>query len=520
MYRYLAVFLFAISANCYDPEVEIPQGKLIGRIRNNIDGGSFYSFQSVPFGKPPLGDLRFKAPQPAEAWEGTLDATEDLPECIQAATLGGGDITGQEDCLYLNVYTPGLPNENVTNLPVMVFIFGGAFSGGSAVETVYGPDYLLTKDVILVVPNYRVAAFGFLNLDDPSLPFTGNAGLKDQSLALKWVQENIEYFGGNPDNVLIFGQSAGGQSVHLHMLSPLSKGLFKKVIAESGVALKIEAENRDSALNLAEALGVQTEDYAAMMETFQSLNATEIAVAASDIYIRRVIEVPAEGTFIQERPIDIIRSGDYNHAMLMIGFNDAEAKGELEIVEDFTEYIPPEFNIDSESEVAASIAARIKAEYYGDEEPSTDNPGPAIYLETDYGSGFAAFRSAIEHLKNSLYPIYFYFFSMDTTLNYSYLRGRSSFPGAAHMDELSYLFSSSYTPEVIEEGSIEERDIRVMVELWTNFAIYDTPTPEGYDFIVDPVTADQFSYLDISTEETTVKVDPKKATNAILDGTL
>lgn len=133
-------------------------------------------------------------------------------------------INGAEDCLYLNVYTRYLPKDKQKSLPVMVWIHGGGFRQGSASTDLYGPEYLLTEEIVLVTFNYRLGILGFFCLEDPSLEVFGNVGLKDMVMALKWVQQNIENFGGNPFNVTIFGESAGAGAVHYLVLSPLAEG--------------------------------------------------------------------------------------------------------------------------------------------------------------------------------------------------------------------------------------------------------------------------------------------------------
>jgi carboxylesterase type B len=140
-------------------------------------------------------------------------------------------LVGSEDCLFLNVYTQQLPsNTNKTLKPVMVWIHGGAFRSGSNKTDVYGPEFLLTEDIVLVTINYRLGIFGFLSFDDASLGVPGNAGLKDMVMALKWVQKNISKFTGDPNNVTIFGESAGGASVHYLVLSPLAAGIYQITI--------------------------------------------------------------------------------------------------------------------------------------------------------------------------------------------------------------------------------------------------------------------------------------------------
>lgn len=208
-------------------ERTVSQGKLNGTLENGM-----LSFKGIPYARPPVGNLRYTAPQPAGSWEGTLEAKEFGGSCIQPqSTFGASEST--EDCLYLNVYPP----ENADgNNAVMVWIHGGAFETGSGDS--YVPSGLIKQDAVVVTLNYRLGVLGFLShpdlaSEDPD-GYSGSWGLLDQQLALQWVQDNIASFGGNPDNVTIFGESAGGASVMAHVVSPAATALFHKAIVQSG----------------------------------------------------------------------------------------------------------------------------------------------------------------------------------------------------------------------------------------------------------------------------------------------
>ncbi|XP_043467739.1 esterase FE4-like [Leptopilina heterotoma] len=232
-YLLFLYFVFKINA---EPLVKISKGILDGTTEISKNGRKYSAFLGIRYAKAPVGNLRFQNPEASEAWIGIRPAKTFGNICPQKD--GRRSVVGDEDCLFLNVFTPklefnSLPSDTNALLPVMFFIHGGGFILGSS--NIYGAQYFLDKNVILVTINYRLGMLGFLTTGDLVAP--GNFGLKDQVLALKWVQENIKSFGGDPTKVTIFGQSAGGVSVNLHAFSPASTGLFSAYIIHSGVAL-------------------------------------------------------------------------------------------------------------------------------------------------------------------------------------------------------------------------------------------------------------------------------------------
>lgn len=210
-----------------DPLVAIKDGILIGTYGKTITGRSIVLFRSIPYGQAPVGSLRFQAPRKSFGWTGVRDGTQPSPQCIQIDFMTKERvIRGQEDCLYLEVHSPHLPQDDelktgTASLPVMVFFHGGSFASGAG--GLYGSYYLLDQNVVLVTVNFRLGPFGFLSTGNSAA--YGNSGLKDQVLALQWIQENIGYLGGDPNRVTIFGQSAGAGAVQHHIVSPLSRGI-------------------------------------------------------------------------------------------------------------------------------------------------------------------------------------------------------------------------------------------------------------------------------------------------------
>jgi para-nitrobenzyl esterase len=251
------------------PRVETESGPLIGlAFDRHPDGGVF---KGVPFAAPPVGALRWKAPPPVEAWSVERPAQSFAPACMQtrsnvdwyadiAESFGQPrdrapePLSVSEDCLYLNIWTPDLQPD--ANAPVMVYIHGGSYTGGWSYEPDYHGDAFADQGVVLVSIAYRLGAFGYLAPDTPDS--TANAGLLDQIAALEWVQANISAFGGDPDRVTIFGESAGAAAVGALMASPAADGLFHRAISQSGgfeYAADRPAETAHTAFDrLAEAL--------------------------------------------------------------------------------------------------------------------------------------------------------------------------------------------------------------------------------------------------------------------------
>jgi para-nitrobenzyl esterase len=245
-----------------NPVVATNSGKIEGKFENDL-----YIFKGIPYAAPPVGELRWMPPQPVKKWDGIREAKEFgaiAPQTIMP--IPGFDQAPQpqsEDCLFLNVWTPGLDN---ARRPVMVWIHGGAFTLGSGSDPSYITGILPKRgNIVMVSINYRLGMLGFLRLKDVTdgkIPATGNEGLLDQVAALKWVKDNIAAFGGDPGNITLFGESAGGMSIGSLMAMPSAKGLFHKGILESGssdFALSLENANANGRLFL-ETAGIKGND--------------------------------------------------------------------------------------------------------------------------------------------------------------------------------------------------------------------------------------------------------------------
>jgi len=315
------------------PIVSVTGGKVQGRL---LDDGGGAVFKGIPFAQPPVGDLRWHEPMPVKVWQGTRDAGEYGSPCAQGGTDKIGT-SSKEDCLCLNVWTPEWPSKSPK--AVMFWLYGGANTGGSAIgergiEPAFDGTSLARHGVVVVTINYRLGLFGFighpeLTAESPHHA-SGNYGLMDQIAALKWVRENIARFGGDPGNVTIFGQSAGAQNLTILMTSPLTKGLFRRAISESGTPmisdkrLPAPAEIEKLGLKLAELLKAPA---TGAIKYLRSLPAADIlAVAPSfrgDPAV--LLDVGMDGYVVPRFSPKVFQMGQESTVPLMIGTNGAES---------------------------------------------------------------------------------------------------------------------------------------------------------------------------------------------------
>ena len=301
---------------------------------------SVTKFLGVPFAAPPIGELRLKAPEPPKEWKPNVLQTKKHGDvCWQGKMLEihtkmfAPNFTYSEDCLYLDVYSPNISQ----SLPVLFYIHGGAYEYGTALT--YPSDLLALHGVVVVVIQYRLGPFGFLSTGDSAAP--GNFGMLDQVEALKWVKDNIEHFGGDPSEVTIFGLSAGATSVSLHLMSPLSEGLFHQAIAESGVDLSPFAVQPVSsslrfATELAQNLDCSTNDRSTMVACILKHKDVDIQKASDSIPFGMSDNVRwgpvVDDHFLLDTPRNLRKKGDFKKVNLMISFTSQEGAGSLGVM--------------------------------------------------------------------------------------------------------------------------------------------------------------------------------------------
>ncbi|XP_041980325.1 juvenile hormone esterase-like isoform X2 [Aricia agestis] len=482
-------------------KVHVEQGWLEGEMLPLVTlDGFYYSFKGIPYAQPPLGERRFKEPKPPTKWEGVRQATSHGPICSQKDLFSGKIVEGgSEDCLYLNVYSPDLTPSKP--LAVMVFIHGGGLISGSGNSEMYGPDFLVRDNVIFVTLNYRVGIIGFLCLDIPEVP--GNAGLKDQVAALKWVNRNIAKFGGDPTNVTLFGDSVGSACVALHTLSPMSKDLFRKAIIMSDspfsdITLPFFPQKR--ALALGSKLGCTTNDPTALFSFLKEMpidemlesNACILGLEENMSFFKMCHLVPVvekdlgQNGFLTEDPVRIFLSGNVNVDDIIAGYTADESIAGLAIYGDsllakYKKYpelfVPRSMTYEKSPKEVLRLAEKI-IDYYFDGK-SLNNINFTKYLSD------ITFKYHIHKLlglfMNTNAKCYFYQFSGYTERNiFGNQKEKHNITGAAHFDDLMYLFHSKiYDLPIVSANDQSCKVIRNICMLFTNFAKSGNPTPDS-----------------------------------------
>ncbi|XP_044728417.1 juvenile hormone esterase-like isoform X2 [Chrysoperla carnea] len=510
------------------PIVKVSSGSLQGNVLLNDCQEPYFGFHGIPYAKPPINTLRFKSPQPPNDWSGIRMANLQGNECVQRS-LFTNSIIGNEDCLYANVFTKHLPNDTNTSLkPVLVFIHGGGFGSGSSDNKQYGSIYLMCEDIVLVTFNYRLNIFGFLSFDDPSVNVPGNAGLKDQVQLLRWVQENIKQFSGDPNKVTIFGQSAGAASVNLLMLSPLAKGLFHRAISNSGTALQPFVFTPRRYRELARLLKYNGDisnqkqifeffmkfDAATLLKAQKRLRTTFLPYLGdrSEMVVTVENEIGNADPFITSMPEKIIANKQYNDVPYLLGFNSEEGafflKWDTNVHYNFSDEqdtIPRYLRIEKNTPKAFAFGKKIKEFYYGNQMPSYNNLMSYYNMMTDSIYSHKISEVARTMAMNSKSPIYFYEFSYKTQLNWaSRYFARTPQPATSHCDDLGYLFFNILNVLPVSPNSDAGIGRHRMIKFWTNFAKYGDPNSKTNDPLLNvtwlPINKEHFYYLNIDKD--------------------
>jgi para-nitrobenzyl esterase len=456
----LAVVLEVAGGKAQPAPVKVNEGFLQGTFENGLT-----VYKGIPFAAPPVGELRWRAPQPAAKWDGVRKADKFAPEPIQ----GGNAVSGKsEDCLYLNIWSPAKsPNAKV---PVLVWIYGGGFNYGGTAEPTYNGEKLAKKGVVLVSIAYRVGQLGFLvhpelSAESPN-HVSGNYGLLDMIAALKWIKENIAAFGGNPGKVTIFGESAGGIAVSMLCASPLAKGLFEGAISESGGSFgptRITTFPGENMKNLhdAEAAGEAYVKGAG----FPSIDSLRKVPADKLPPVRGLAWPIVDGWVIPDDQYKLYEAGKYNETPILVGYNSDEGAS----------FSPPKTPED--------YIAAVKNRYgkFADELIKAYPPGTGTVAKTardlsrDAAFGWHTWSWANLQANKGKSKVFYYYF--DQHPEYPAGSPRAGY-GSPHGQEVAYVFGTldASSPQT----SKTDLDISdAMGTYWTNFAKYGDPNGSG-----------------------------------------
>ncbi|XP_042556595.1 pyrethroid hydrolase Ces2e-like isoform X2 [Dipodomys spectabilis] len=477
------------------------RGSLIHVKDSNV---GVHTFLGIPFAKPPVGPLRFAPPEQPESWSGVRDATSYPAMCLQnldmmnigeMSSLTTLPIPMSEDCLYLNIYSPASAQEG-SNLPVMVWIHGGALVVGMA--SVYDGSMLAaTEHVVVVTIQYRLGVPGFFSTGDQHA--TGNWGYLDQVAALRWVQQNIAHFGGNPDQVTIFGESAGGTSVSSHVVSPMSQGLFHGAIMESGVALLpdlISSSSEPVRSIVANLSACEQMDSEALVRCLRAKSEEEMLAITKTF---KIIPAVVDGVFLPKHPTELLASADFHPVPSIIGVNTDEYGwilpmifGLADTIKEINRKTLPAImqNTVGLMNLPAECAHLLMEEYMGD----TEDPQTLQAQFQDMMGDFMFVMPALQvaHFQRSHSPVYFYEFQHP----YSFIKDlKLQNIRADHGAEVVFVFGSSFggsSPDFSEE---EELLSRKMMKYWANFARNGNPNSE--DLIHWPLFDQNEQYLQL-----------------------
>jgi len=473
-----------------------------------VAGNGLVAFKGIPYAAPPVGDLRWQPPRAAAKWTGVRFAANYAHDCMQlpfpsdAAPLG---TPPSEDCLYLNVWTP-FPR-SATPMPVMVWIYGGGFVNGGSSPAVYDGSQFARDGVVLVSFNYRLGRSGFFahpaltreNRDGP----LGNYGYMDQLAALRWVKRNIATFGGDPNNVTVFGESAGGSSVHMLLTSPLAQGLFQKAIIESGGGrhgfggtphLREAANGKPSAESTGLAFAISkgiTGDDATALKRLRTLSADELVdglnmasmAQASATYSGPMID----GTIVRQEPSEVYIAGSQQRVPLIVGVNSLEmgfmrqsAKGDP--YSDFGEKV---------SDARAAYEATLSKDV-----------APAAAIASDRGMVEPA-RFVAATLSNAGQQVWEYRFS------YVASSMRGEWHGAPHASEIPFVFDTVKARYMDKLSDEDETAARAIHAYWVQFAKTGALNPLGLPAWLS-YTAQSDRLMNFTKEGPTLEADPWK----------
>lgn len=474
------------------PTVKTANGMVQG---TQISGISM--FKGVPFAQPPVGDLRWKAPQPVKNWEGTLKADHFSARPMQLPIYSDMNFRSpgiSEDCLYLNIWTPAKTGNE--QLPVLVFFYGGGMKAGDGSEFRYDGESMARKSIVAITVNYRLGVFGFLAHPELSKESTfhasGNYGLMDQTEALRWLHKNVAAFGGNPDNITIAGESAGSSSVCAQIVSPLARNLFAGAIGESGSILKFKSvvtlsEAEKIGLAYSKTVGANSLNELRAMPAEQLLNAT--AKPGPDDF-----PLDIDGYFFPESPVTLYKTGRVAKIPVIIGWNSEESNWKS-ILGDAE---PTKENyMNAIKKLYPTNTDEILKLY-----PVNSDSGVIVVatsLASDRTNAFGSWRWVDLHTKTNS-PVYRYFFTKarpglmadinksprndasDAEATAKNFNGLGFFEGAVHSAEIEYALGNLPSNRVYDWQTSDYMVSAIMQDYFVNFIKSKNPNGIGLPY--------------------------------------
>ncbi len=442
-------------ASCGTPQlsniVNVEGGQIEGYIQDSLK-----IFKGIPFAAPPVGDLRWKAPKPVQPWQGVKKTTEFAKGPIQ----GGDPNNFSEDCLYLNVWTPAKTAQD--KLPVMVWIYGGGFSFGSTADPSHDGELLARNGVILVSITYRVGNLGFLchpelSAENPN-HVSGNYGILDQIAGLQWVKNNIDKFGGDPNNVTIFGESAGGISVSMLCASPLAKGLFQRAISQSGGSFGPSRATTYPGENM-KTLAMAEQDGAQIAEKLGAKSLADLRALPAEKYAGGDMSgfgawPVVDGYVIKDDQYVMYQNGDFNDVDILVGYNSDEGAS-FSFADTYETH--PKFVADRYGRFADTL---LKAYPLTDEGKLNKT---ARDLMRDAAFGWQTWAWASLQSQKGKSKVYLYYFDQHP----------ADSEGSHHGMDVNYVFQH------VTQGESDIALSKAMGLYWTNFAKTGNPDGEG-----------------------------------------
>lgn len=459
--------------------------------------GDLRIFKGVPFAQPPVGELRWKEPQPVRKWQGVREATRFAPRCMQRPLFSDMMFRSNglsEDCLYLNVWTSA-KNANA-KLPVLVYIYGGGFLAGDGSEYRYDGAHMAERGIVTVTVNYRLDVFGMLAhpelTKESAHHASGNYTLLDQSAALHWVRDNIAAFGGDPKKITIAGESAGSASVSAQMASPLSRNLIAGAIGESGSIL-----GTTTSLSEAEQNGVK---YASMLgadsiAALRAIPADKLVQASGDEKLPKLAMI-VDGYFFPKAPREIFQSGEQAKVPLLAGTNSAESDaGGI---------------LGQQPLTVANYRAALQSLYgeHADEvfkvypaATDADVENAARELASDRFLGLSTWNWVDSHARTSKKPTFYYYYSHPRPVTRANPNADKP-TGAVHSAEIEYVMGNLRTNPVFAWTDDDRKVSALMQAYFVNFIRTGNPNGKGL------VKWDAYNSSD-SHPRLTIDVEPK-----------